>query len=125
MSTLEDWTAAVVAELGVADAVTGGTRDLVLDLARDVAHGVARPAAPLTAYLVGLAAGAAADPGAAAEELAGRISRLAREWSQRAGSPDPGEPADPPGSPAAGSAGAARSAGAAGGQLPPGTGPPG
>ena len=62
MSTLEDWTAAVVAELGVADAVTGGTRDLVLDLARDVAHGVARPAAPLTAYLVGLAVGRAADP---------------------------------------------------------------
>ena len=67
MSTLEDWTAAVVAELGVADAVTGGTRDLVLDLARDVAHGVARPAAPLASFAVG---------------LAGRISRLAQEWGR-------------------------------------------
>jgi len=89
MSMLEDWTAAVVAELGVADAVTGGTRDLVLELARDVAHGVARPAAPLTAYLVGLAVGRAEDPGAAAGELAGRVSRLAHEWSQRAPEANP------------------------------------
>ncbi|MHB2023858.1 MAG: DUF6457 domain-containing protein, partial [Mycobacteriales bacterium] len=51
MSTLEDWTDAVVSALGLpAEAVD---RDLVLDLAREVAHGVARPAAPLTAYLVG------------------------------------------------------------------------
>jgi hypothetical protein len=81
MSALEDWTAAVVDELGLAGAVDGGTRDLVLDLARDVAHGVARPAAPLTAYLVGLAAGRAGDPVAAAPALAARITALAADWS--------------------------------------------
>jgi hypothetical protein len=81
MSTLEEWTTAVVAELGVADAVDGSTRDLVLDLARDVAHGVARPAAPLTAYLLGLAVGRAADPAAAARTLAGRVAELAGAWA--------------------------------------------
>ena len=86
MSTLEDWTDAVVGELGLADAVDGGTRDLVLDLARDVAHGVARPAAPLTAFLVGLAAGRADDPVAAAREFGGRVSALATGWA--GGTPD-------------------------------------
>lgn len=81
MSALEEWTAAVVAELGVGDAVDAGTRDLVLDLARDVAHGVARPAAPLTAYLLGLAVGRAADPATAARTLTGRVAELARDWS--------------------------------------------
>lgn len=81
MNTLEDWTAAVVAELDLAGAVDGGTRDLVLDLARDVAHGVARPAAPLTAFLVGLAAGRADDPVAAAQALAARVTALATTWS--------------------------------------------
>ena len=87
MSRLEDWTSAVAAELGVSDAVTGETRDLVLDLARDAAHGVARPAAPLTTYLVGLAVGRSADPAASARELADRIGRLAQAWA------GPGEPA--------------------------------
>lgn len=80
MSTLEDWTAAVLAELGLAE--TALDRDLVLDLARDVAHGVARPAAPLTAYLVGLAAGrdgGAVDPAVAAD-LARRVGALAAGW---------------------------------------------
>jgi hypothetical protein len=82
---LEDWTAAVVAELDLsgelAPAVSGREPvDLVLDLARDVAHGVARPAAPLTAYLLGLAVGRSGDP-AAAGELAARIAELARKWS--------------------------------------------
>ena len=91
MSTLEEWTATVVAELGIADAVDGGTRDLVLDLARDVAHGVARPAAPLTAYLLGLAAGRADDPAAAARALTERLSALAAGWA-----PDPAAAAGPP-----------------------------
>lgn len=89
MSTLEDWTAAVVAELGVADLVDAGTRDLVLDMTRDVAHGVARPAAPLTAYLMGLAVGRGADP----TTLATRIAALATTWSPPAGgsgAPHPG-----------------------------------
>ena len=85
MSTLDDWTAAVVAELGIADLVDGRTRDLVLDMPKDVAHGVARPAAPLTAYLMGLAAGRAGSPDEAAT-YAARISRMAQAWE------DPEEP---------------------------------
>lgn len=52
MTTLDEWVAAVCAELDI-DAPDIGA---VLDLARDVAHRVARPAAPLTSLLVGLAA---------------------------------------------------------------------
>src|SRR5437667_411643 len=55
MSTMDQWTAAVCADLGL-DASAADLR-AVLDLTRDVAHGVARPAAPLTAYLVGVAVG--------------------------------------------------------------------
>jgi hypothetical protein len=79
MSTLDDWTAAVVAELGIADLVDGRTRDLVLDMTKDVAHGVARPAAPLTAYLMGLAAGRAGSTDEAAA-YAARISEMALAW---------------------------------------------
>ena len=79
MSTLDDWTAAVVAELGIADLVDGRTRDLVLDMTKDVAHGVARPAAPLTAYLMGLAAGRAGSADEAVA-LAARISAMALAW---------------------------------------------
>lgn len=81
VNTLEDWTAAVCAEVGIAGPID---RDVVLDLTRDVAHGVARPAAPLTAYLIGLAAGASDDPGRTTAELAARIGTLAREWGHRA-----------------------------------------
>ena len=86
MSTLDDWTAAVVAELGIADLIDGRTRDLVLDMTKDVAHGVARPAAPLTAYLMGLAAGRAGSADEA-PALAARISELALAWE------NPDEPA--------------------------------
>ena len=79
MSTLEEWTDAVVAELGIADLVDGRTRDLVLDMTKDVAHGVARPAAPLTAYLMGLAAGRAGSADEAAA-YAARISQMALAW---------------------------------------------
>lgn len=84
VSTLEDWTRAVVRELGLDEAVLD--RDLVLDLARDVAHGVARPAAPLTTYLVGLAAGRAGGSTEATRAVAARIAGLAAEW----------RPAEPP-----------------------------
>ena len=71
MNTLEEWTAAVCAELGLdpasADVAT------VLDLARDVA----RPAAPLTTYLVGVAVGM----GMTLPDAAGRISALAADWT--------------------------------------------
>jgi len=56
MSTMDQWTAAVCADLGL-DPSSADLR-AVLDLTRDVAHGVARPAAPLTAYLVGVAVAA-------------------------------------------------------------------
>jgi hypothetical protein len=81
VNTLEEWTALVSRELGVADLVDpAATTRLVLDLARDVAHGVARPAAPLTAYLLGVAAGRADEPAAAAPGLAARIAELAASW---------------------------------------------
>jgi hypothetical protein len=80
VSTLEDWTASVVAELGLDPADVD--RDLVLDLARDVAHGVARPAAPLTAFLVGLAAGRSGTP---PREVAAKVSALAESWEGGSG----------------------------------------
>jgi len=72
MSTLEQWTAAVCADLGV----DRPDAKAILDLARDVAHAVDRPAAPLTAYLVGVAVGRGRDPRDAME----RVSRLAADW---------------------------------------------
>jgi Domain of unknown function (DUF6457) len=74
MSMMDEWTAAVCAELGL----DGGAADLraVLDLTRDVAHGVARPAAPLTAYLVGVAVGR----GLALADAVARVSALANGW---------------------------------------------
>jgi Domain of unknown function (DUF6457) len=74
MNTLEEWTAAVCADLGLDPGCTDTTT--VLDVARDVAHGVARPAAPLTAYLLGVAVG----QGMTLPDAAGRISALAASW---------------------------------------------
>ena len=74
MSTMDQWTAAVCADLGL-DASDADFR-AVLDLARDVAHGVARPAAPLTAYLVGVAVGR----GLTLPDATGRVSALAAGW---------------------------------------------
>ena len=55
MSTMDQWTVAVCAELGI----EAGDADLraVLDLTRDVAHGVARPGAPRPPHQVGGAGG--------------------------------------------------------------------
>ena len=74
MSTLDAWTDALCAELGVdpGDPV----QKTVLDLARVVAHTVDRPAAPLTAYFLGLAVGR----GGPLAETAEKITRLARGW---------------------------------------------
>jgi hypothetical protein len=74
MNTLEEWKAAVCADLGLDPACADTT--IVLDVARDVAHGVARPAAPLTAYLLGVAVG----QGMTLPDAAGRISALADDW---------------------------------------------
>ena len=74
MNTLESWTEAACAELGIDPAVMD-TR-MVLDVARDTAHQVARPAAPLTAYLMGAAVGGGMSP----DEAAARIRELAARW---------------------------------------------
>lgn len=95
MSTLEDWTEALCAELGLDPAEA--TQKTVLDLARVVAHTVDRPAAPLTAYLLGLAVGG----GAPLAETAAKIQQLARDWSagpghtppDHSGRPAPEDPA--------------------------------
>jgi Domain of unknown function (DUF6457) len=74
MNTLQEWTAAVCADLGLDPAAVDSSA--VLDLARDVAHGVARPAAPLTAYLVGVAVGR----GLTLPDATARVSALAAGW---------------------------------------------
>ncbi|HLI36059.1 MAG TPA: DUF6457 domain-containing protein [Streptosporangiaceae bacterium] len=74
MSTMERWTSAVCADLGIDPALAD--MKTVLDVARDVAHGVARPAAPLTAYLLGLAVG----QGQPLPDAADRIRALAAGW---------------------------------------------
>jgi hypothetical protein len=74
MSTLDDWTDALCAELGVDH--EDATQKTVLNLARVAAHTVDRPAAPLTAYFLGLAVGR----GQPLAETAARLQRLAREW---------------------------------------------
>ncbi|PZS05531.1 MAG: molybdenum cofactor guanylyltransferase [Pseudonocardiales bacterium] len=81
MTTLEDWTARICTELGIADGVDLSilTRP-VLDLVRDVAHGVDRPAAPLTAYLIGVAAGRAGDATTATPDLLAIVGRLVQAW---------------------------------------------
>ncbi|NIY66859.1 molybdopterin-guanine dinucleotide biosynthesis protein [Streptomyces malaysiensis] len=76
---LDEWIAAVKAELGIdLDVDTAA----LLDLARDAAHGVARPAAPLTTFLVGYAA---AQKGGGPEELAAateKAAALAARWAE-------------------------------------------
>jgi Domain of unknown function (DUF6457) len=79
MSTLEEWTAAAGAELGLGPgSLSTAETKAVLDAARDVAHGVARPAAPLTAYLLGVAVGR----GLGLPEAADRVRALAARWPE-------------------------------------------
>ena len=93
MSTLDEWTQRVCAELGLEP----GTVDsqAVLGLARDVAHGVARPAAPLTAYLLGVAVGR----GTAAGPAVQRITELAAAWDPHEDHEDHEDHADKGGQP--------------------------
>jgi hypothetical protein len=90
VNTLDEWAAAVCAELGLDPAALDPR--LVLDLARDVAHGVARPAAPLTAYLLGVAVGQGRVPA----ESAARISQLAARWTPAEGPPAERPPGEGP-----------------------------
>jgi Domain of unknown function (DUF6457) len=74
MSTLDDWTEALCAELGLEP--EGFSQKTVLDLARVAAHTVDRPAAPLTAYFLGLAVGR----GQPLPDTAEKLKQLARRW---------------------------------------------
>jgi hypothetical protein len=76
MSQLDDWVAALAAELGVKLDVD--VRSL-LDLARVAAHASTGRLAPLTTFVVGYAAGRRSDP-AAVTELTERAAALARSW---------------------------------------------
>jgi hypothetical protein len=74
VTTLDSWTAAACADLGIDPAAVDVRQ--ILDLARDAAHQVDRPAAPVTAYLLGLAVGA----GMPADQAAQRLRALAAGW---------------------------------------------
>jgi hypothetical protein len=75
---LDDWVAALAAELDV-DPATVDVRHL-LDVARDAAHHVDRPAAPLTTFLVGYAAGLRGGGSDAVTSAADTAQRLATSW---------------------------------------------
>ena len=77
--TLERWTAAATAELGIEP--SGDFIKTVLNLARVAAHRVDRPAAPLTAFLLGIAVG----QGRPLPETARRLQDLAQAWPREAG----------------------------------------
>jgi hypothetical protein len=87
MSTLDDWTDAMCAELGLDPKEV--SQKTVLNLARVAAHTVDRPAAPLSAYVLGLAVGR----GQPMAETAAKLQQLARGWAADHESPDP-EPAE-------------------------------
>jgi hypothetical protein len=77
--TLDRWTAAACAELGIEP--PGDFAKTVLNLARVAAHRVDRPAAPLTAFLLGIAVG----QGRPLPESARQLQELARAWPQEEG----------------------------------------
>lgn len=76
MNILEEWTAAICADLGL-DPGVADTRT-VLDLAREAAHAIDRPAAPLTAYLVGVAVGR----GLTLPDASRRVLALLTRWAE-------------------------------------------
>jgi len=74
--TLDRWTAAACAELGIEP--SGDFIKMVLNLARVAAHRVDRPAAPLTAFLLGIAVG----QGRPLAESARQLQALAQAWPE-------------------------------------------
>jgi len=77
MSTLEQWTAAAGAGLGLGpDPLSTAETKAVLEVTRDAAHAVDRVAAPLTAYLLGVAVGR----GLTLPEAADRVHALVANW---------------------------------------------
>jgi Domain of unknown function (DUF6457) len=79
---LDNWTTALLAELGVDLDVDVKP---LLDVARDAAHSVARPAAPLTTFIVGYAAAQNGGGPDAVAEAARRATALAARWDQPTG----------------------------------------
>ena len=89
MSTLEEWTAAAGAGLGLAPGSLNTPEiKAVLDVTRDVAHAVDRVAAPLTAYLLGVAVGG----GLTLTEAADRVHALVTGWPGSAEPPATAQP---------------------------------
>jgi Domain of unknown function (DUF6457) len=74
MSTLDDWTGMICAELGLDP--NDVSQKTVLNLARVAAHAVDRPAAPLTTFVLGLAVGR----GEPLAETAAKLQQLASGW---------------------------------------------
>jgi hypothetical protein len=77
---LDDWAAAVRAQLGLSpeDLPTA----VILDLAGEVARGVARPAAPLSAFAAGLAAGRAGGTPEQVRDAVAQLTHLANGWQR-------------------------------------------
>jgi len=90
-TVLDEWTAAVKAELGIELDVD---TDAILDLARDAAHGVARPAAPLTTFLVGYAAAMQGGSPQQVAEAARKAAQLAVRWAEEEKEAEEAEEAD-------------------------------
>ncbi|MEU7043754.1 NTP transferase domain-containing protein [Streptomyces varsoviensis] len=78
-NVLDEWIAAVKAELGIELDVDTAA---LLDLARDAAHGVARPAAPLTTFLVGYAAAQQGGGPESVAEATRKAAALATRWAE-------------------------------------------
>ena len=74
---LDDWIAALSAELGIDVDID---MHLLLDVARDAAHAVERPAAPITTFLVGYAAGRAGGSPADVVAASDTARLLAQRW---------------------------------------------
>ena len=75
MSTLDEWTEELCAELGLDP---GESQKTVLNLTRVIAHTVDHRAAPLTAYFLGVAVGR----GEPLAETAAKLQQLARDWQR-------------------------------------------
>jgi enoyl-CoA hydratase/carnithine racemase len=89
MNTLEEWTAAASAGLGLGPgSLSTAETKAVLDVTRDVAHAVDRVAAPLTAYLLGAAVGG----GLTLTEAADRVHALVAGWPARTEPPAAAQP---------------------------------
>ncbi len=82
--TLDDWVAAMAAELGLDELEVDVQQ--VLDLAGDAAHSVTRVAAPLTTFVAGYAAGRAGgttdDIREAFEAVSALCKRVAEETEE-------------------------------------------